>query len=213
MLAVVAEGHTGAVPEKALEMVARTRERLRGMLDLAHDLLSLSQARSGSGETPREPVDLDQVLRAMEPDFRHEAAAAGVELLCSGAPGAVVEGVPEALAELLENLVSNAVKYTPAGGKVEVSLVERAGGPELAVSDTGMGIPAEEQASVFQEFFRASNARQATRSGTGLGLSIVTAIAAAHGAEVKLESVVGAGTTVRVLFPRATAVATEGAAV
>jgi len=210
MLAVVAEGRTGPMPEKAQEMVARTRERVKGMLDLAHDLLSLSQARGRSEETSRENVDLRRVVEAMEGDFRREASAAGVELAVACSSGVLIRGVPEAVAELLENLVSNAVKYTPAGGRVEVSVLNRGRTAEVRVSDTGIGIPEEEQASLFQEFFRASNAREATRNGTGLGLSIVKAIARAHDAEVQVESRVGAGTTFRVLFPLLSPTAWEG---
>ncbi len=102
---------------------------------------------------------------------------------------------------MLENLLSNAIKYTPAGGRVEVHVQTVEEGIELRVSDTGLGIPEPEQASLFQEFFRASNAREATHDGTGLGLSIVKAIATTHRAKVTVDSQVGVGTTFRVLFP------------
>jgi len=204
MLAVVAEGRTGPVSEKSMEMVQRSRERLRNMLDLARDLLTLSRAREGTTAAKREPVDLARLLSTMEGDFSRQAAAASVSLDVSVDSGLrPISGVPESLAELLENLISNAIKYTRAGGKVTASLRKADDGVELQVSDTGIGIPVEEQASIFEDFYRASNARTATKDGTGLGLSIVKTIAAAHGAEVQLESEPGRGTTFRVRFPEA----------
>ncbi len=201
MLAVVAEGRTGPLPEKAAELVGRTRARVQGMLELAHDLLSLSQARGVSAEAPGEPVDLCRLLAALEPDFRREAEARAVALQVASDPRAVVVGRADPLAELVENLVSNAVKYTPAGGRVEVELSTRGLETELRVSDTGIGIPEADQEAIFAEFFRSGNARETTREGTGLGLSIVKAIAEAHGAAVTVQSAVGAGTTFRVVFP------------
>ena len=204
MLAVVAEGRTGPVSEKSMEMVQRSRERLRNMLDLARDLLVLSRAREGTTAAKREPVDLARLLAAMEGDFGRQAAEASISLEVSAEAGLhPIAGVPESLAELLENLISNAIKYTRAGGKVTASLRKADDGVELQVSDTGIGIPQEEQVSIFEDFYRASNARTATKDGTGLGLSIVKAIAAAHGAEVQLESEPGRGTTFRVRFPEA----------
>ena len=204
MLAIVAEGRTGPVAEKPLEMIQRSRERIHSMLDLAHDLLVLSRAREASAEAKREPVDLGQLLAAMEADLRGQAVAARVSLALSTDPNLrPVSGVPESLTELLENLVTNAIKYTPAGGRVTVSLKGIGGGVVVQVSDTGIGIPKEEQARVFEDFYRAGNAREATKDGTGLGLSIVQAIAAAHGAEVQLDSEPGRGATFRVRFPSA----------
>jgi signal transduction histidine kinase len=200
MLAVVAEGRTGPVPEKAHEMVQRSRDRIRGMLDLARDLLILSRAREASAVATREMVDLRALLHSMEPDFQREAAAKGLALEIADGE-AVVPGVAESLAELLENLVSNAIRYTPAGGKVRVCLSGQAGGLELCVSDTGIGIPEGEQSMIFDDFYRAGNARGVTRDGTGLGLSIVKAITAAHDATLHLDSREGQGTTFRVRFP------------
>lgn len=112
-------------------------------------------------------------------------------------------GDPESISDLLENLISNAVKYTPAGGKVRVVIDRKGDRVEISVSDTGIGIPAAEKERIFEEFYRASNARESGKEGTGLGLSIVQAIASAQGGEVSMESEVGAGTTFRVPLPAA----------
>jgi signal transduction histidine kinase len=204
MLAVVSEGRTGPIPEKAKEMVDRTRVRLSNMLVLARDLLALSRAREASALAHRETVDLRALLSAMESEFREQAWSAFVTLELTGDAGLPsITGARDSLAELLDNLVSNAIKYTPAGGRITISLRRRDQGIEVAVSDTGIGIPQEEREMIFQDFYRASNARQTKQDGTGLGLSIVRAIAEAHGGRVGLESEVGKGTTFRVWLPAA----------
>lgn len=206
MLAVVSEGRTGPLPEKAREMVDRSRVRLRSMLTLARDLLALSRAREASALAHREPVDLPALLAAMESEFREQAWSAFVTLEITGdASLPPVQGSRDSLAELLDNLVSNAIKYTPAGGRISVSLHPSEEGIEIAVSDTGIGIPQEEQHLIFQDFYRASNARQTKKDGTGLGLSIVRTIAETYGGRVRLESEVEKGTTFRVWLPAAPA--------
>jgi signal transduction histidine kinase len=205
MVAVVVQGRTGQVSPQSQEMLTRARARIHGMLDLARDLLLLSQAREVAPFATPATVDLEAVLRRVVGEFQQEAEAAGVALALSPVEGqCAVSGQEDSLAELAENLVSNAVKYTPREGRVEVHLECGEGRAELQVSDTGIGIPPEEQAKVFDEFYRAGNARKSGASGTGLGLSIVKAVAEAHGGTVSVESEVGAGTTVRVSLPAAT---------
>jgi signal transduction histidine kinase len=202
MVAVVVQGRTGEVPPQSQQMLTRARARIHGMLDLARDLLLLSQAREVAPFATPAAVDLEALLRRVVSEFQQEAGAAGVALALAPVEGrCVVSGQEDSLAELAENLISNAVKYTPREGRVDVSLGCGAGRVELRVSDTGIGIPPEEQSQVFDEFYRAGNARTSGAPGTGLGLSIVKAVAEAHGGTVSVESEVGAGTTVRVSLP------------
>jgi signal transduction histidine kinase len=206
MLAVVSEGRTGALPEKSQEMLERARARVRNMLELARDLLVLSRAREAVRASGQKMVDLVGILKGLESDLQQQAAARSVSLLISPSSHAMeVPGDSESLSELFENLISNAIKYTPAGGQVRVELVPRGNQVELSVSDTGIGIPAEEMPRVFDEFYRASNAREASKEGTGLGLAIVKAIAEGHGGKISLTSEVGVGTTFRVLLPTGSA--------
>jgi signal transduction histidine kinase len=198
VLSVVAEGRTGPLPEKAKEMVERSRQRVRDILDLAHDLLALSRAREA---TPQKDttVDLAQIAANVVGDFQQAAAAGSLSLEWEVEPGlAPIVGDPESIAEMFENLISNAVKYTPPGGRIGVKVRRIAGEVEISVSDTGIGIREEDLPSIFEEFYRAENARGSGKEGTGLGLSIVQAIAKAHGGEVSVESKVGEGTTFRV---------------
>jgi signal transduction histidine kinase len=202
MLSVVAEGRTGPLTPRSRQMVDRVRERVRQMAELARDLLALSRAREARPLAQHQKVDLAEVVAAVSADCRPRAAAVSVSLeseVDSGLPP--VTGDRDALAELLENLLSNAVKYTPAGGRVRVAARRRGDEVELSVSDTGIGIPEGEVQEVFEDFYRASNARETGQEGTGLGLSIVQAIAKAHGGEIWVESEVGAGATFRVVLP------------
>lgn len=202
MVAVVVQGRTGPVSEQSQEMLTRARARIHGMLDLARDLLLLSQAREVAPFAAPAIVDLEAVLGRVAGEFQHQAEAAGVALTLAPAGGRCeVSGQEDSLAELMENLVSNAVKYTPPGGRVEARLECRGERVELRVSDTGIGIPPEEQPHLFEEFHRAANARRSGTPGTGLGLAIVKAVAEAHGGTVSLESQLGTGTTVHVWLP------------
>ena len=202
MLAVVAEGRTGQLPERALEILERARVRIREMLALARDLLVLSRTREAPPLAQREKVDLVTVVQEVAQEFRRQAASASISLLteCPECPVEVM-GDPGSLKELVENLVSNAVKYTPDGGDVRIAVELRANRAELAVSDTGIGIPEDEREEIFGEFYRAASARETGKEGTGLGLSIVKAIVEAFGGELSVESAVGKGTCFRVDLP------------
>jgi signal transduction histidine kinase len=109
---------------------------------------------------------------------------------------------PDQLERMLLNLVGNAVKFTPDGGRVELVVSETRDSVEITVLDTGMGIPEAEQAQLFTRFFRASTANAQAIQGAGLGLTIVQAIVAAHAGQVTVSSSEGAGTTVAVSLPR-----------
>jgi signal transduction histidine kinase len=113
----------------------------------------------------------------------------------------MVDGDRSRLAQLLDNLVANAVKFTPGGGRVDLCVRGAEGRALIEVADTGIGIPADEQSRLFERFFRASSATEQAIPGTGLGLAIAKAIVQAHGGEIAVESVEGAGTTFRVLLP------------
>ena len=138
----------------------------------------------------------------MTESFRTQMHAAETKqvALSSGLPDrpVTIEGDSEAMRELVDNLVSNAIKYTPSGGKVNVRLAVENGSAVLEVADTGIGIPPEEQSRVFERFYRVDKARSRQMGGTGLGLSIVKHVALAHGGSVSLKSASGRGSAFRV---------------
>ena len=170
--------------------VARLNQGIDRAIRLVEQLLLLAREEAGSGQAPaaHAPVDLQDVLRLAVADVLPLAVAKGIDLGQAGAPPVQpvrVQGQPQALRILLRNLLENAVKYTPAGGQVDVSLdAESAGAAVLRVEDSGPGIAPEDRLRVFDRFFRASTAQ--AESGSGLGLAIVKAIAERHGAVLAL---------------------------
>ena len=121
-----------------------------------------------------------------------------------------IEGDRVRLHQVLDNLLSNALKFTPSGGRVEVRLMRAGEAAVLEVADTGFGIPEEEQARLFERFFRSSSATENAIPGTGLGLTITKAIVERHGGRIEIESAENAGTTVRVRLPLPSSAAGSG---
>jgi signal transduction histidine kinase len=200
-----------------LTTVERNADRL---LRLVGDLLFTAQVDAGRFTLEPEDVDLATVVRAAEESVRVTAAGVGVDVAVDvPSGGLVVPGDAVRLGQACDNLVSNAVKFTPAGGRVTLSLRaawRTADGrvtpqprpdavpvAQLAVSDTGIGIPSTEQGKLFTRFFRASTAQRNAVPGVGLGLAITKAITTAHGGSLDLASVEGAGTTFTLTLPRA----------
>ncbi len=163
----------------------------------------LTLARSDPGEAGRAfaPVDLAGLVRTVAARHLPIAEAKGVDLgIAAEAPGVTVHGDAAALDTLIANLVENAIRYTPAGGRVDLATGADAQGPWLSVADDGPGIPEQERSRVFERFYRR---RDAGGAGTGLGLAIVRAVADRHGAAVTLADTPGGGLTVRVRWPAA----------
>jgi two-component system, OmpR family, sensor kinase len=145
------------------------------------------------------PVRLDELAREVVAELIPLADAGRIDLGIAAAQPATVAGDPDALRTLLRNLIDNAVRYTPAGGRVDVTIESPAGGARATVADDGPGIPVTERARVFDRFYRRAGS---TPPGSGLGLAIVKAIAEAHGATVSLaDGPEGKGLAVSVSFP------------
>lgn len=182
-----------------LSVVDRNSTRLRSLIE---DLLTLSRIESGAFTSGRQPVDLCRLMGSTTDAIRPAASAAEVDLEtdCPAQP-LLVHGDTEQLDRVLMNLLSNAVKFTPKGGRVSVRAAAEDGEAVLSVSDTGIGIPEEEQKDLFTRFFRASNATALAVPGTGLGLTIVRKIVANHGGDLGIRSQEGKGTTVTARIP------------
>lgn len=167
---------------------------------LVNDLLALARADAGQRVT-RERVDLDRVVIEGLRGLRLLADA--VDLGVDALEPVVVEGDPDRLKQLLIVLVENALRYTPAGGRVRVSLCRRRAEAVLTVADTGMGIGTEDLPRIFDRFYRADPARARDAGGSGLGLAIAKWIAEAHDGRIEVESEPGAGAVFRVWLPLA----------
>jgi signal transduction histidine kinase/CHASE3 domain sensor protein len=181
-----------------LEVVGRNASRL---LRLVGDLLFVAQVEAGTMSLELGEVDLARLVAEALETARPRAEARSLALVSDVAPLPPLRGDRDRLGQVLDNLVTNACKFTPSGGRVEVRARGEDGVAVLEVADTGPGIPEEEQEHLFERFFRASSATAESIPGVGLGLTIVKAIAEAHGGRVVLESEVGIGTTFRVELP------------
>jgi signal transduction histidine kinase len=184
-----------------LDVIRRSTERLHHLVE---DLLLIAQIEAQRVELDVAIVDLPELVQKCVEALRPAAVEKGVELevLTEGAP--TVRGDRHRLTQVLDNLVSNAVKFTDGGGTVTVSTASNGGSATLVVADTGIGIPSDEQGKVFSRFFRASSATQRTIPGTGLGLAICRALVEQHGGTISLESAEGEGTRVTVTLPTGT---------
>lgn len=182
--------------QRVLESVLEEAARLTRLTD---QLLMLCREDAGLNPARRENVRLDAVLTETTDDLRVVAEQKGVALRAHDVAPATVQGDPGRLRQLCFNLLDNAIKYTPAGGRVSVRTESCSGQVHLLIEDTGRGIPPEHQPHIFKRFYRADGSRNGT--GTGLGLAICKAIAEAHRGRIRVESAVGRGTQFRLSFP------------
>lgn len=179
----------------------KIRAEAKRLVALVNDILELSRLDEKQGLGAREHVPLLPMINAVVDTFRHIAQDKDLSLTIEGS-NAVVEGYPVLLRELFHNLIENAVKYTPAGGRVTVTLSQKDGHVTCSVADTGIGIPAEHQPHVFERFYRVDKSHSRQTGGTGLGLAIVKHVAQIHHAELTLVSAPDAGTTITVSFAK-----------
>ena len=183
------------VPHYAHEI----RSSATRLITLINDIIQLSQLDSPVLEVIFEQVNVYAVAQKVVQALQINAAERQVTLTLTGSD-AVICGNRSMIEELITNLCDNALRYNYKGGTVRVSVVPLKGRVILTVQDTGIGISQEDQARVFERFYRVDKSRSKETGGTGLGLSIVKHIVAKHDADIKLESELGRGTSVRVTF-------------
>ena len=201
-LEMLQDGSFGELSRRQADAVRRVSANSTRLLSLIDDLLTLSRVQDDSLTTSDRVFDLRETVRSghdvVSPAWVHRAL--DVSLHLPGRPAPFV-GDPDLVERVVVNLVGNAVKFTPDGGEVRVSLYTDDGSTLIEVSDTGIGIPLEEQGRLFTRFFRSSVAQQRAIPGSGLGLSIAHAVVAQHGGSIEVESVLEQGTTFRVRLP------------
>ncbi len=203
MLHVLQEGYLGELDAKKQEHLKRVDRRLDTLNRTVGELLMLAHNREGTVVMERRPVDVGSIAARVGATFMDEASRQKLEFrvrIADVLPR--ITGDPAMMEQMLENLVSNAIKYTPSGGSVDFA-VERSdeGQLRIEVRDTGIGVPTEEQSELFSEFFRASNAKKMAEDGTGLGLAIVKQIVDMHGGHIRVNSKEGEGTSFIVDLP------------
>jgi signal transduction histidine kinase len=226
LLGTLSEGYAGALTGPQANLVRRALGRVQGLRALVNDLLDLAASRTEVRVRQVASVDLREVVREAVDGLRGRAEARGVALVEGLPEGSfVLEADPADVRLTVDNLLDNAIKYTPKGGRVEVRVTipgsrsqvpglgpqpgNHSFGPgtgggrwvEVSVSDTGIGIPPEGIARVFDDFYRSPNAKAVEAEGTGLGLSIVKGIVTRYGGRVSVESEEGKGSRFTVAWP------------
>jgi len=194
-------GEAGELTDEQHQFLGVVERNSHRLLDLVGDLLFLAQIEAGKLALELGAVDLAAVASESVEAARPAAENKDVTLTLATGPVPLLAGDCGRLSQVLDNLVSNAVKFTPAGGRVDVRVREQGGRAEIEVRDSGIGIPATEQDRLFERFFRSSNATERAIQGTGLGLAIAKAIVDAHGGRIAVKSDEGAGTVFRVVLP------------
>jgi two-component system sensor histidine kinase/response regulator len=200
-LEMIREGEAGELNEEQqrfLAIVYRSSERLQRLVG---DLLFVARLDANGLQLQFGDARLDDIVREAVESSGALARSREVSLVAEVEPMPPVSGDKERLSQLVGNLISNALKFTPAGGSVVARAFVEDGHAVVEISDTGIGIPANEQSRLFQRFFRSSTATEQAIPGTGLGLVISRAIAEAHGGTIDVTSLPGEGTTFRVELP------------
>ncbi|MCS6909005.1 MAG: response regulator [Anaerolineales bacterium] len=189
--------------ERQLQFIQRIQTASSRMLDLVKDLMELARIDMGL-ELRKERLDLHDLLAAELEDFRDQAAVKHQTVHLEPATGPVVVEVDLArMLQVLRNLVSNAIKYTPEGGQITLSASASGQAGQFQVRDTGLGIPAPDLPRIFEKFYRVHTTDREGIEGSGLGLAIVKAIVEQHGGQVAVESTLGRGSCFTVTLPLA----------
>jgi PAS domain S-box-containing protein len=186
--------------DRMLGIVERNADRLLGLVT---DLLFIAELDAGKLTIEHQPVQLARIAAESVEAANPRADAAEIELRLDADDELVVDGDRTRLAQVLDNLISNAIKFTPKGGRVGVRVFRTKEAAIIEVSDTGIGIPENERLHLFERFFRTSGAIEAAVQGTGLGLAIVGAIIESHGGSVRVTSTEHGGATFVVSLPLA----------
>jgi signal transduction histidine kinase len=198
---VLLDGLAGPMEEKHRDFVSRGTKKIDTLLDLIKDLLDVAKIEAGKFVQHRVPTDLAHVLKELIALMEPRAKSQGIELTCSLEELRPIHADPKSMEEIFNNLVSNAINYSPEGGKVRVTGRGLGDYLEIKVEDTGVGIPPEELPKIFDKFYRVKHPKTRKVTGTGLGLAIVKGAIEAHHGTINVESVPDQGTTFRVLLP------------
>jgi signal transduction histidine kinase len=186
-------------PEGSREALADCIEETDRIQRLLETLLDISAAENGVLRLQREPLDVGALLQSVAELYALVAEEKSIAIEVAPGAGASLEGDPTRLRQVVANLVDNAVKYTPAGGKVTLAAETRENRVFISVRDTGPGIPAEEQDKIWQRLYRGDHSR--SQRGLGLGLAMVKALVEAHGGRVTVANQPAGGAAFTVELP------------
>jgi two-component system, OmpR family, phosphate regulon sensor histidine kinase PhoR len=201
---VLLEGLAGPMDQKHFDFVTRGTRKIDALLELINDLLDVAKIEAGRFVQRRVPTDVGKILKDCVGLLDPRAKKQGVELTCSFQDLKPVQADPKNMEEIFNNLISNAINYSPDGGKVSVTAKGLGEYIEIKVADAGVGIPVEELPKIFDKFYRVKHPKTRQVMGTGLGLAIVKGAVEAHHGTIDVESVLDKGTIFRVLLPAMT---------
>jgi two-component system sensor histidine kinase SenX3 len=204
-LALLAEALEDAAddPETVRRFASRAGREAERLGRLVRELIDLSRLQGGEPLPELQPVELDTVLAEAVDRTRTAATAKRIVIATGGENGLVVRGVEAQLATAVTNLLANAVAYSPEETKIAVAARARSGFAEIAVTDSGIGIPRADRSRIFERFYRVDQSRASHTGGTGLGLAIVKHVASNHGGSVTVWSEEGVGSTFTLRIPLA----------
>jgi PAS domain S-box-containing protein len=202
LVKVIQDGLAGSLTEKQQDILGRVSEKIKGLADLAAELLDLAKIESGLITMEKERLRLEPALREQVAFYEEKARAKRISLGVGPLPElSPVLANKRSIEEVISNLITNAIRYTPEGGSITVSASAQKGYVRFSVRDTGYGIGREDMDRIFERFYRVKNDQTRFISGTGLGLAIVKSIVDAHNGMIKVESELGHGSTFHVDLP------------
>lgn len=193
--------HPGGDLQRQLDRLEREIERLDGLIS---QVLKLARLHGTDAPFEREEFDLDEVIEQVVRDANYEGAVKDCQVRLSGAARAMLHGNRELLSSAIENVLRNAVRYSPAGAPVDVSIERReAAGLSIVIRDHGPGVPAGELERIFEPFYRVAESRDRDTGGEGIGLAITSQVMKAHGGSARANNHAGGGLEVRLSLPSA----------
>ena len=205
LLRTILGGYVGVMSDAQRDVVERALRRADFLQTLVDDLLDLASGKSGMAATAERVLvglseAVERVIRRFEIPAKEKQIHLEWQCECGDQP-VTISAVNEDVDRILNNLVSNAIKYTPSRGRVLLYLHRMGGEVSLKVSDTGIGIPEESMPHLFEEFYRAPNAKAQEKEGTGLGLAIAKDLVTRYEGRIAVQSKLGEGTTVTATWP------------
>jgi signal transduction histidine kinase len=200
---LLGEQPEGDLNEKQKRFVGHILQDARHLLELINEILDISKIESGRLELKREPFDFGLCINEVLVGISQQAASKNVKLVNKADFRQALYADRVRVKEMLYNLLSNAVKFTPVGGRVSVESLVINSYLEVTVCDSGIGVPVEEQAFIFEKFYQARESRKAGGEGTGLGLPITKHLIELHGGSIRIDSLPGQGSRFTLVFPLA----------
>jgi heavy metal sensor kinase len=191
----------GQLKPQTRETLGSSLEEVDRLAEIVEGLLALSRLDTGEAQTQRERFDLVALVATTADQMSLLAEDKHITVVCAASAHVMIEGDQAKLKQVVVNLLDNAIKYTPNGGRIDLTITQEAGEAVLDVADDGIGIPPEALPHVFKRFFRVDGSRSRDQGGAGLGLSIVKSICDAHGARVEVRSTPGRGSCFRLRVP------------